>query len=102
MRHHPSRQGLTVPSKAGPVWNGTVRFNEDWLLEPLKWRKPRRIFVCAHGDLFHENVPDEWIDQVFAVIALCSPPPVSGADEATGAHARLLHPRERIRALGLH
>jgi protein gp37 len=69
MRHHPSRQGLTVPSKAGPVWNGTVRFNENWLLDPLKWRRPRRIFVCAHGDLFHDNVPEEWIDQVFSVMS---------------------------------
>lgn len=30
----------------------------------------RRIFVCAHGDLFHEGVPDEWIDRAFAVMAL--------------------------------
>ena len=28
------------------------------------------IFVCAHGDLFHESVPDDWIDRVFAVMAL--------------------------------
>jgi protein gp37 len=71
MRQHPSRQGLTVPSKAGPVWNGTVRFNDKVLLDPLKWKRPRKIFVCAHGDLFHENVPDDWIDKVFAVMALC-------------------------------
>ncbi|TKB30831.1 MAG: DUF5131 family protein, partial [Mesorhizobium sp.] len=37
---------------------------------PLRWKQPRRIFVCAHGDLFAENVPDEWIDRVFAVMAL--------------------------------
>lgn len=59
-----------VKQKAGPVWNGQVRLNHDWLLQPLQWKKPRRIFVCAHGDLFHENVPDAWIDQVFAVMAL--------------------------------
>ncbi len=70
MKHHPSRKGLTDSSKAGPVWNGQVRFNEQWLDQPLRWKKPRRIFVCAHGDLFHENVPDEWIDRVFAVMAL--------------------------------
>jgi protein gp37 len=40
------------------------------------------IFVCAHGDLFHEDVPDEWIDRVFAVMALCAAAHVSGADEA--------------------
>lgn len=71
LQHHPSRVGLTEPSKAGPVWTGEVRFNEEWLDQPIRWQRPRKIFVCAHGDLFHENVPDEWIDRVFAVMALC-------------------------------
>lgn len=70
LRHHPSRQGLTTDSKVGPVWNGQVRFNEGWLDQPLRWPRPRSIFVCAHGDLFHESVPDEWIDRVFAIMAL--------------------------------
>jgi len=51
LRHHPSRAGLTDDSKAGPVWNGSVHFNHDWLDQPLRWRKPRMIFVCAHGAL---------------------------------------------------
>lgn len=71
LRHHESRAGLTVDSKAGPVWTGETRFNEQWLDQPLRWKRPRMIFVCAHGDLFHESVPDEWIDRVFAVMALC-------------------------------
>jgi protein gp37 len=70
LRHHPSRAGLTRDTKAGPVWTGEVRFNEQWLLDPLRWTKPRRIFVCAHADLFGEAVPDEWIDRIFAVMAL--------------------------------
>ena len=70
LQHHPSRTGLTTMSKAGPVWNGQVRFNLDWLLQPLQWKTPRKIFVCAHGDLFADGVPDAWIDQVFAVMAL--------------------------------
>lgn len=70
MRNHPSRAGLTQDSKAGPVWTGEVRLNEKALLQPLRWAKPRMIFWNAHGDLFHENVPDEWIDRVFAVCAL--------------------------------
>lgn len=70
LRHHPSRAGLTDQTKAGPVWNGKVSLNEDQLLQPLKWKRPRRIFWNAHGDLFHEAVPDEWIDRVFAVCAL--------------------------------
>lgn len=71
LRHHPSRAGLTIDTKAGPVWNGEVRFNEEWLTQPLQWKRPRMIFVCAHADLFHESVPDEWIDRIFAVMALC-------------------------------
>jgi protein gp37 len=70
LRNHPSRAGLTIDSRAGPVWNSEVRFNERALLQPLSWKQPRMIFVCAHGDLFHESVPDTWIDQVFAVMAL--------------------------------
>lgn len=70
LRNHPSRAGLTQASKAGPVWTGAVRFNEQWLDQPLRWKRPRRIFVSAHGDLFHEAIPDEWIDRVFAVMAL--------------------------------
>ena len=66
LRNHPSRQGLTRKGK----WTGEVRFNEQWLEQPLKSKKPKRIFVCAHGDLFHEKVPFEWIDAVFAVMAL--------------------------------
>jgi len=70
MKHHPTREGLTTDTKAGPVWNGTVRLHEPALLQPLRWKRPRRIFWNAHGDLFHESVPDEWIDRVFAVCAL--------------------------------
>ncbi|ABA04825.1 phage Gp37Gp68 [Nitrobacter winogradskyi Nb-255] len=70
LKHHPSRANLTTMTKGGPVWNGAVRLNPEWLTQPLGWKRPRRIFVCAHGDLFHESVPDEWIDQIFAVMAL--------------------------------
>ena len=70
LRNHPSRIGLTRVTGAGRVWTGEVRLNEAWLDQPLRWRRPRRIFVCAHGDLFHPEVPDEWIDYVFAVMAL--------------------------------
>lgn len=72
LQHHPSRAGLTVETSAGPVWNGQVRFNEQWLKQPLEWRRSRLIFPCAHGDLFHESVPFEWIDQVVAVMAVAN------------------------------
>jgi protein gp37 len=71
LQHHPSRAGLTIETKAGPVWNGLVRLNPEWLIQPIRWQRPRRIFVCAHGDLFHESVPDGWIDAVFGVMWAC-------------------------------
>ena len=42
---------------------------EDRLSQPLRWTKPRRVFVCSMGDLFHEDVPWSFISQVFSVIA---------------------------------
>jgi protein gp37 len=70
LKHHPSRAGLTREVGGHHVWTGETRFNEAELVKPLRWKRPRRVFVCAHGDLFHESVPDEWIDRVFAVMAL--------------------------------
>ncbi len=70
LKHHPTRAGLTQDTKAGPVWTGEVRENPAALEQVLRWKKPRAIFWNAHGDLFHENVPDEWIDKQFAVMAL--------------------------------
>lgn len=71
LKHSPSREGLTTQTKAGPVWTGEVRFNEQWRHQPLQWSRPRRIFVCAHGDLFHEAVPDGWIARVWNVMGQC-------------------------------
>ncbi len=51
-----------------PRWTGEVRFLPERLEEPLHWKKPRRIFVCDMGDLFHESVQDDWIVRVFSVI----------------------------------
>ena len=70
MKNHWSRRGLTRKTPSGPVWNGEVRFNRKWLDQPLHWKKPRMVFVCAHADLFHEAVDDEWIDMVFAVMVM--------------------------------
>jgi protein gp37 len=40
------------------------------LMEPLRWQKPRKVFVCSMTDLFGEWVTDDQLDQVFAVMAL--------------------------------
>jgi protein gp37 len=63
---------LTQPSKAGPVWTGRANIAPNHVIaKPLRWRKPRRVFVNSMGDLFHENVSDAWIDRVFAIMAQC-------------------------------
>lgn len=52
-------------------WTGEINIApEDTFLKPLRWTRPRMIFVNSMSDLFHENVPDEWIDKVFAIMAL--------------------------------
>ncbi len=52
-------------------WNGKVVCDEDVLLKPLSWRKPRTIFVNSMADLFHEEVLFTFIAKAWAVMALC-------------------------------
>ncbi len=47
-----------------------VTLHPSKLNEPIKWKKPRRIFVNSMSDLFHEDVPFEFISDVFMVMAL--------------------------------
>ena len=64
-------EGTTRVVNGKPVWTGAVKqAPEHTLTAPLRWRKPRRIFVNSMSDLFHEDAPDEWIDRIFAVMAL--------------------------------
>jgi protein gp37 len=51
-------------------WTGKIRLVPEALDEPLHWRRPERVFVNSMSDLFHPDVPDEFIDQVFAVMML--------------------------------
>jgi protein gp37 len=68
----PHYAGLTQMTKAGPVWTGKlVQAPDDTLFEPLRRKKPTTWFVNSMSDLFHESVPDDWIDRIFAVMALC-------------------------------
>lgn len=46
-----------------------VTLHPDRLEQPLRWRKPRMVFVCSMGDLFHDDVPDYFIAAVFGVMA---------------------------------
>jgi protein gp37 len=48
-----------------------VTLHPDKLDEPMKWKKPKRIFVCSMGDLFHEEVPFEFIHQIWDGMKAC-------------------------------
>lgn len=45
-----------------------VTLHEDNLEEPLKWKKPHNIFVCSMSDIFHEDVPFDFIDKIMETI----------------------------------
>ncbi|TPN43238.1 phage Gp37/Gp68 family protein [Mesorhizobium sp. B1-1-7] len=67
----PHYDGTTKKVNGNTVWTGKLALAPAAILtEPLAWRRPRRIFVNSMGDLFHEDVPDAWIDEVFAVMAV--------------------------------
>lgn len=78
MAHNPlavikdANVGLVEKQSNGLLnWTGVVRCLPARLKIPLNWKTPRRIFVNSQSDLFHPDVPDKFIDQVFAVMALC-------------------------------
>jgi protein gp37 len=61
-------------------WRGTpghhfengfdVTLRPERLDQPMRWKRPRRIFVNSMSDLFHDDIPDEYIAKVFAAMAL--------------------------------
>lgn len=64
-------EAMTRKVNGKSVWTGQLTpAPERTLTEPLRRRKPTTWFVNSMGDLFHESVPDAWIDRVFAVMAL--------------------------------
>ena len=58
-------EGLAKMTKAGPKWSNEVRLVRELLDAPLKWRNSQLIFVNSMSDLFHEDVPLEFILDVF-------------------------------------
>lgn len=65
----PHYAGATHAVNGNAVWTGKVAPAPDHVLsQPLRWKRPRRIFVNSMGDLFHEDVPGAWIDDVYRVM----------------------------------
>ena len=61
-------RGLTRASGGRRVWTGAIRLDESALSVPLTWTKPRRVFVNSMSDLFHDDVPVEFIAKVWTVM----------------------------------
>lgn len=62
---------LAKPSGGSEArWTGKIAVAESAMDQPLRWRRPRRIFVNSMSDLFHEAVSDEVIDRVFRVMSM--------------------------------
>lgn len=66
-RHKAHLAGAQVPAQYAHPFEA-VQTMPDRLTDPLSWQKPKRVFVNSVSDLFHEDVPDGFIDRVFAVM----------------------------------
>jgi protein gp37 len=61
-------KGLTRKSGGRAVWTGKIRLDEKSLDAPRSWSKPRKVFVNSMSDLFHDDVPVEFIRRVWKVM----------------------------------
>lgn len=61
---------LDVKGNAKAQWNGTVRAVPEHLHDPMRWSKPRLVFVNSMSDLFHDALTEESIARVYAIMAL--------------------------------
>ncbi|NDY56224.1 phage Gp37/Gp68 family protein [Desulfovibrio sulfodismutans] len=59
-----------VVDQDNQAWNGRTEFVTSAMEQPFRWKRGRHIFVGSMTDLFHPSTPDEWLDRIFAVMAL--------------------------------
>jgi protein gp37 len=62
-------EGLTTIRRGKVDWAGRTKLIPEMLDQPLRWKRPRRIFVNSMSDLFHESLTNEEIAAVFGVMA---------------------------------
>lgn len=65
---HEKYEGLTKRTKRGAVWTDRVRCHEESVETPLTWKKPRRVFVNSMSDLFHVDVPADFVKRIWNVM----------------------------------
>jgi protein gp37 len=78
-----------------------VVLHPERLDQPLRWRRPRMVFVNSMSDLFHERVPDEFIREVFNVMRRCDGYIVAATERRTPAHTFQVLTKRPERALEL-
>ena len=61
-------EGITRETSSGPRWTGVIKPKREVLDQPLRWKRPRKIFVNSLSDLFHENLPFSYVGAVFGVM----------------------------------
>ena len=71
MKNVASYAGTTRMTSDGPRWTGKVNLLHEKLDLPIRWQRPRMIFVNSMSDVFHKNVPFDFIDHMYAVMAVC-------------------------------
>lgn len=65
-------EGVAKMTPSGPRWTNKIMLIPELLDQPLRWKKPRMIFVNSMSDLFHKDVPFEFIQQVFETMKKAS------------------------------
>lgn len=63
-----ANEGLVIKRNAVLDWSGELRLLPERLEQPLHWRKPRMVFVNSLSDLFHKDVPADYVARVFDVM----------------------------------
>ena len=61
-------KGLTRKTGGRAKWTGRIRCDQNALSVPLAWKRPRKVFVNSMSDLFHKEIPRDYVDQVFSAM----------------------------------
>ena len=61
-------RGLAEFRKGKPHWTNEIRLYDHMLDKPIHWKKPRMIFVNSMSDMYHKDVPLDYIQKIFTVM----------------------------------
>ncbi len=79
-------------------WTNKIALVEDHLYDPIRWQKPRRVFTNSMSDIFHKDVPDEYLDRIYAVMALAPRHTFQNLTKRPGRRREYLSAGEEVQA----